>query len=373
MRILYVITDLIVAGAQFQVLYMARHFRSLGWAVQVVSMVQDTPLLREFENHDIQVSTLNMKNGVPDPRGIIKLVNIIQDWQPDIVHSHMVHANLLARVTRLIAKMSVLICTAHNINEGGRWREIAYRLTDSLCDITVNVSRAGAERSVRVGAVPPDRVLVIHPGVDAARFQSDQSMRGKTRAALGLGDSFDWIAVGRFEDNKDYPTMLDAFAEFHRKHPNSLLMIVGKGPLEEAIKELAAQSGIKDAVLFLGVRRDIPALMAAADAYLMSSAWEGLPAVLLEAAASGLPIVATDVGGNREVVVHEETGYLVPAKDPGALADAMNSIREMSIQERQDLGLRARQNFEENFSIEQIVAKWGDLYLQFMQAKKLKM
>ena len=360
------ITDLIVAGAQFQVLYMARHFRSLGWAVQVVSMVQDTPLLREFENHDIQVSTLNMKNGVPDPRGIIKLVNIIQDWQPDIVHSHMVHANLLARVTRLIAKMSVLICTAHNINEGGRWREIAYRLTDSLCDITVNVSRAGAERSVRVGAVPPDRVLVIHPGVDAARFQSDQSMRGKTRAALGLGDSFDWIAVGRFEDNKDYPTMLDAFAEFHRKHPNSLLMIVGKGPLEEAIKELAAQSGIKDAVLFLGVRRDIPALMAAADAYLMSSAWEGLPAVLLEAAASGLPIVATDVGGNREVVVHEETGYLVPAKDPGALADAMNSIREMSIQERQDLGLRARQNFEENFSIEKVMGKWDDLYHQFL-------
>jgi len=364
------ITDLIVAGAQFQVLYMARHFRSLGWDVRVVSMVAETPLLPEFENHDITVSTLNMRNGVPDPRGILKLAKIINEWQPDIVNSHMVHANLIARVARLVSKIPVLICTAHNIYEGGRWREIAYHYTDSLCDITVNVSHAGAERSVDVGSVPKDRVTVIHPGVDAARFQPDQSIREKTRAALGLGDDFVWIAVGRFEDNKDYPTMLEAFAKFYRKHPNSFLLIVGKGPLEEAIKRLAVQLQIKEAVRFLGVRRDIPALMAAADAYLMSSAWEGLPAVLLEAAASGLPIVATDVGGNREVVVHQETGYLVPSKNALALSDAMFSIREMSVQERRALGVRARQNFAENFSIEQIAGKWGDLYDRYIQAKE---
>jgi glycosyltransferase involved in cell wall biosynthesis len=367
MRILYVVTDLIIAGAQFQVLYLARHFRSLGWDIHVVSLVSDVPLLPEFENHGIRVSTLNMKNGVPDPRGILKLANIIQKWRPDIVNSHMVHANLLARITRLFVKMPALICTAHNIFEGGRRREIAYHLTDSLCDITVNVSRAGAERAVQVGSVPADRVLVIHPGVDATRFQSNQSIRLKTRETLGVDAEFTWIAVGRFVENKDYPTMLQAFARFANKHPDSCLLIVGAGPLQEMIEQKVGELGVSDAVQFLGVRRDIPALMAASNAYLMSSAWEGLPAVLLEASASGLPIVATDVGGNREAVVNGQTGHLVPAKDPSALADAMCALKEMSISERQELGSRARAYFDENFSIAKVADKWGDLYHQYFQ------
>jgi glycosyltransferase involved in cell wall biosynthesis len=370
MRLLFVITDLIVAGAQFQVLYLARYFRGLGWDVHVVSMVDDTPLRTEFENLDITVSTLQMSNGVPDPRGALRLAKIIRDWQPDIVNSHMVHANLIARVTRLIAKMPALICTAHNINEGGRWREIAYRYTDFLCDITVNVSHAGAKRSIEVGSVPTDRVLVIHPGVDGSRFQEEPDTRDRIRHDLNVGSRFVWVAVGRFEDNKDYPTMLDAFETYWKEYSASSLLIVGNGPLEETLKRLVLERGLSDAVHFLGIRRDVPALMAAADGYLMSSAWEGLPAVLLEACASGLPIVTTDVGGNREVVLDQETGFVVQPKDPGALAQAMSSVAEMSVLERRELGIRARQYFAENFSLEKIAKQWGDLYLQYLYPKE---
>jgi len=367
MRLLYVITDLIVAGAQFQVLYLARHFRALGWDVHVVSVVADSLLRSEFENQDITVSSLNMSSGVPDPRGILKLAKIIREWQPDIVNSHMVHANLLARVTRLIVKMPALICTAHNIYEGGRWREIAYHYTDFLCDITVHVSHAGAKRAIEVGSVAASRVMVIHPGVDPGRFQLDPGTRENMRDEFGVGDKFGWIAIGRFEDNKDYPTMLDAFAIYRAKYPESILLIVGTGPLEEDIKHVVAEKGLSDDVRFLGVRRDIPSLMASADGYLMSSAWEGLPAVLLEAAASRLPIVATDVGGNREVVLHEETGYIVTAGDHSALASTMCSIAEMSLQEGQELGSRARSHFDENFTIGKVANIWAMLYRQYLQ------
>jgi len=367
MRLMFVITDLIVAGAQFQVYYLARYFRALGWDVQVVSMVDDVPLRPEFESLGIPVSTLRMSNGVPDPRGVFRLAKIIRDWKPDIVNSHMVHANLICRVARVMARMPALICTAHNINEGGRWREIAYHFSDFLSDITINVSHAGANRSIEVGSVPANRVQVIHPGVDPTRFEFDLDTREQTRRELKVGDRFVWIAIGRFEDNKDYPTMLEAFAAYRNDHPESALLIVGKGPLEDTIKQRISAMGLDDAVHLLGIRRDVPALMAAADGYLMSSAWEGLPAVLLEACASGLPIVTTDVGGNREVVSDGETGFVVPSMDAAALSEAMSSISEMSDQARRELGIRARHHFNENFSLERIASQWGDLYQQFSQ------
>lgn len=367
MRLLFVITDLIVAGAQFQVLYLARYFRALDWDVHVVSMVDDVALRPELENLGIAVSTLDMRNGVPDPRGVLKLAKIVRDWQPDIVNSHMVHANLMARVARIFSKMPALICTAHNINEGGRWREIAYHYTDFLCDITVNVSYAGAKRSVEVGSVPADRLVVIYPGVDPARFRLEPGTRDRVRRELDVSDRFVWIAVGRFEDNKDYPTMIEAFGLHHEQFPNSSLLIVGAGPLEKSLRALVSKKSLDDVIHFLGIRRDVPELMAAADAYLMSSAWEGLPAVLLEACASGLPIITTDVGGNREVVTDQETGYVVPPKDSGALVSAMSVIAAMGGPERGEMGKRAYSHFDEYFSIEKIAIKWGNLYLQIVK------
>ena len=108
--------------------------------------------------------------------------------------------------------------------------------------------------------------------------------------------------------------------------PQDRLLVVGNGELEDDVRRWVAERGLQDRVVLLGTRTDIPELMRTADAYVMSSAWEGLPIVLLEASASGLPIVATDVGGNHQLVQHDRTGWLVPAKDPSALAEAMTRM-----------------------------------------------
>ncbi|MEM2002108.1 MAG: glycosyltransferase, partial [Candidatus Methanomethylicaceae archaeon] len=207
----------------------------------------------------------------------------------------MVHANILARLVRPLARVPVLICTAHNIDErgrkgSGRLRVLLYRWTDPLCDLTTQVSQAGLERYVRIRAVPPHKLRYIPNGVDTERFRPNPELRRRLREEMELGRAFVWLAVGRFNPQKDYSTMLRAFASVVGKYPETLLLIAGDGPLRPLMEKLAEDLHVSARTKFLGIRRDIPELMNAADAYVMSSAWEGMPMVLLEAHASGLPV-----------------------------------------------------------------------------------
>jgi glycosyltransferase involved in cell wall biosynthesis len=280
----------------------------------------------------------------------------------------MVHANLLARIVRFLAPIPVLICSARSIDEGGRFREVLYRLTDPLCDLTTQVSQAGLERYVRMGAVPRHKIRYIPNGVDTERFKPNLEDRLKFRKELGV-DGFVWLAVGRFDPPKDYPSMLQAFARVVHKHSNTILLIAGDGPLRKTMENLARELGIEKRTKFLGIRRDIPQLMNAADAYVMSSSREGMPNVLLEASATGLPIVATDVGGNREIVLDGVTGFLVPPRNPEALARAMLRIMDLSDEERKEMGERARKHIEVKFNLDRVVDLWEILYYELLEKK----
>ncbi len=371
MKVLFLTTSLAYGGAPTQLVQLVMRLKTRGWEVRVVSLTPPRAYVNELETAGIRVFSLGIRRKLPDPRPILKLAQLIRTWRPCVVHSHMVHANLLARIVRLLVPIPVLICTAHSINEGGRLREIFYRLTDPLCDLTTQVSQAGLERYVRVGAVPRHKIRYIPNGVDTERFMPDPEAYIALRKELGLGDFFVWLAVGRFYPQKDYPNMLRAFAQVVRENPKTLLLIAGDGPLRESMENMAQGLGIERHVKFLGIRRDIPRLMNAADAYAMSSSWEGMPMVLLEASATGLPIVATDVGGNREVVLDGVTGFLVPPKDSEALAQAMLRLMTLPRDVRGHMGERARQYIEKKFSIERIIDRWEELYRELLQKKGL--
>jgi glycosyltransferase involved in cell wall biosynthesis len=368
LRILFVLTGLAYGGAETQLVRLATRLKSRGWEVSVVSLMPPKAYVEDLEAAGIPVFSLNIWRKLPDPRPVLRLARIIRKWQPDVVHSHMVHANLLARIVRFLAPIPVLICSARNIDEGGRFREILYRLTDSLCDLTTQVSHAGLERYVRVGAVPRHKIRYIPNGVDTERFKPNLEDRLKFRKELGV-DGFVWLAVGRFDPQKDYPTMLQAFARVVHKHSNTILLIAGDGPLRKTMENLARELGIEKRTKFLGIRRDIPQLMNAADAYVMSSSWEGMPNVLLEASATGLPIVATDVGGNREIVLDGVTGFLVPPRNPEALARAMLRIMDLSDEERKEMGKRARKHIEVKFNLDRVVDLWEILYYELLEKK----
>ncbi len=376
MNLLFLITSLAYGGAERQLVQAAIRLKTRGWDIVVVSMLPPKAYVEELEKAGIPVHSLNIRRRVPDPLAIFRLARIIRKFKPHILHSHMVHANILGRVVRPLAPVPVLICTAHNIDErgkrgSGKWRILAYRFTDALCDLTTQVSQAGLERYVQIKAVPKYKIRYIPNGVDTERFRPNPEARKLLRKELGVDADFVWIAVGRFDPQKDYPNMLRAFSQLWKEKPKARLFIVGDGPLRPEMENLAKELSIDSQVKFLGIRRDVPDLLNAADAYVMSSAWEGMPNVILEAASTGLPIVATDVGGNSEIVVHGKTGFLVPPRDPTASAKAMLELVNLSEEERRKMGEEARKHTEENFNLERVVGMWETLYRELLEKKEI--
>jgi len=165
--------------------------------------------------------------------------------------------------------------------------------------------------------------------------------------------------------------MLQAFKMVVDKKQDTLLLLAGQGSLLEETRKLANELDLEDKVRFLGVRHDVPDLMNAADAYVMSSAREGMPMVLLEASACGLPVVATDVGGNSEVVLSGTTGYIVPPRNPEALALGMEKMMALPHEERCEMGKAGRAHIEANYSLDRVVDQWENLYKELLQKKGL--
>jgi glycosyltransferase involved in cell wall biosynthesis len=366
-HVVFVLNCLDVGGAEIQVVRLARAMRRREARVAVVSLLKPGPLAEPLREIGVDVFTLGMRAGVPNPLAILRLRRIMRRLRPHIVHSHIVHANLLSRITRLVAPMPVLICTAHNLVESGRILELCYRYTDGLADLTTNVSQLAVDRYVRVGAAPAQRIRFVPNGLELDAFQFDPSVRRQMRRELGFADQFIWLAVGRFREQKDYPNLLRAFAELSSRETSqeSVLAIAGSGPREQEARNLTASLNLTDRVHFLGLRSDIPQLMNMADAFVLSSAWEGMPLVLQEAGASALPIVATDVGGNREVTLDGISAFLVPPQDPLALADAMGKVVALSPADRQRMGQAGRDHIASNYDIERIVDLWESLYAEF--------
>jgi len=371
-KVMFLITGLAYGGAETQLVNLATKLKCRGWDVRVVSMLPPQAFVEELKNADIPLATLNMRRGVADPRAVFRLLKILREWKPDIVHSHMVHANLLARVVRIFCKIPVLISTAHSIDEGGRWREIVYRLTDPLVDLTTNVSRAAVERYICVGVVPKNKIRFMPNGIDTAKFNLNKAAGKRLRNELGVDNYFVWLAVGRFEEAKDYPNMLRAFSMIVSKKSDVVLLLVGQGSLLEEVKKLASELKLEDKVRFLGVRRDVPDLMNAADAFVLSSRWEGFGLVLAEAMSCQLPVVATDSGGPREILNGGKLGHLVPPGDSKALAAAMMKMMSLPEAERQAMGRAGRAYIEANYSLEHVVDQWEALYMELLQRKGME-
>jgi glycosyltransferase involved in cell wall biosynthesis len=165
--------------------------------------------------------------------------------------------------------------------------------------------------------------------------------------------------------------MLRAFARVRARVPGAVLLLVGKGSLRDETEAVVHELGLGDQVRFLGVRSDIAELVGAADGYVMSSAGEGMPMVLLEAAAGGLPIVSTRVGGNHEVVRDGESGYLVPPRDADALGEAMLRLMALDPPARRAMGDRGREHVRAHYELHRVVERWEELYREVQERKGL--
>jgi glycosyltransferase involved in cell wall biosynthesis len=376
-RVMMVSTALGVGGgAEEQVMLLSLGLRARGWEVRIVSLVPLIPVSAELEASDIQLASLGMKRGIPDPRAMLSLIKELRGFQPDIVHCHMPQANLLARAVRPFQPFPVLISTLHNLTmervngSSGRFLELAHRWTDRFSDLTTAICNAAVNNYVQRGSVPAEKIAVFYNGVNTLDFQADAELRQEGRRTLGLEGEFAWLAIGRFERAKDFPNLIQAFKiVVEQAQQEVVLLICGRGSLENDIRAQVQACGIEERVRFLGVRRDIPRVMNAADGFVLSSYLEGLPMVLLQASSVGMPIVTTDVGGNAEVVIEGANGFVVPARDDRALARAMQRVLKLPDTERLRMSEFGRQLARENFEIERILDRWEALYREQMRRK----
>lgn len=365
MNLLYVITGLGMGGAEKQTVLIANKMYEAGHNVMIISLTGET-LVRP--NNGVKLNELKLeKTPFNLFKGLFEVRKIIKKFKPDIVHSHMFHANLFSRVLRIFTKIPTLICTAHNTNEGSSLRMLAYKYTDKLASLSTNVSQDAVDSFIRKGASSADRMIVVSNGIDASQFDFSVDDRNVKRSELGIFDDTPiLLSVGRLTEAKDYPNLLTAFSLLIKD--NSLqsfprLFIVGTGHLDGYLKNMSKELGIDKYVTFIGQRDDIRQLMCAADIFVLSSEWEGFPLVITEAMACKKVIVATDAGGITEAL--EDCGSIVPIKDPNSLSQAINKMINLSENEKEILGHKARERIIQTNSIEKIIERWMSIYTQF--------
>jgi glycosyltransferase involved in cell wall biosynthesis len=368
LRVTLLTTSLDLGGAETQVVGLAKGLKCRGLKVNVVSMLPPVAYTKELSAHGIPFATLQMRRGVPAPGAVFRMARLLKFYSTDVLHCHMVGANLLGRITSLITRPPVVISTAHNIHEGPRWRELAYRYTDRLADLTTNVCRAGVKRYLSIGAAPGHKLIYVPNGVELPCRIEDLARKQRVRQSLSLDDKWVWLAVGNLRPQKDYPTLLRAVARMPGRARMQVL-VVGSGPEEEQLLRLARDLSVPTTVRFLGKRGDVPDLLSIADGFVMSSAWEGLSLALIEASLARVAIIATDVGGNSEIVGHGASGYLVAARDPAALGSAMTELMGVPAAVRMKMGEAGHRMAAENYSMTAVIDRWIDIYSELYQRR----
>ncbi|ADQ13554.1 glycosyltransferase [Halanaerobium hydrogeniformans] len=371
-KITYVITTLGLGGAETLLYNTLRKIDRNKFEPLVICLIEGSnELADDIENKlDIKVYKLNMKNKL-DIRKIYSLYKIIKKENPDIIHSHLYAANILSRVIGKLTSAPVIISTIHNSVFGGKLREISLKFTDKFSSLNTIISDKAASNAIKMNITNKDKLKVIYNGVDVEVFEdySQMAERKKIIKELNLENDIPiLLSVGNLSKQKGYPVLFKALEKLKDKNKSFYLLIAGKGKLENQLKELVKKYDMKNEIYFLGTRRDIPQLMAAADFFVMSSHWEGLPVVLLEAMASGLPVIYTNVGGVGQVI-DSNFGYLVTPDDENELADKIIEMINLSDSERNKMGEYARGKVKREYSIDNMVENFVKLYDELMQRK----
>jgi len=362
MRIAYMLTSLGIGGAERQVIALAERMAARGHEVAVIVLLAQGS--SEWQT-SLPVVHLGMtKSPKAIGRGLMRCRRFLRSFQPDILHSHTFPANIAARVLGAMRATPRVVSTIHNVYEGGLHRTIAYRLTDGFCQRCTAVSQAVADRYVAIGAVRRHKCSVITNGIDAQLFSARPHLGGRTRELMKSNGSFVWLAAGRDVPAKDFDNVIRAFQRIRAQNRKTELWIVGEHGSKRRARGDYPTGGVEprelEGIRRLGHREDMPEVLAASDAFVLGSAWEGLPLVVGEAMAMERPVVATDVGGVRELV--GDAGVMVPPKDPQALANGMLDVMKMTQQDRREMGAAARQRISTCFDIDAKVVEWEALY-----------
>lgn len=377
--ILYVIPRMAIGGAQVHLLQVLRLLNRRRFSPLLCCLAtghgDSSHLLRQVQELDVPVLDAGVRsvpNSLIRPHTFFqaaRLAHILRNRKVKIVHSYLFHANWFGAITGRLARVPGVIASVRNVDIHTRARDRwACRVVNRLAHrITAN-SQAVRDHVHQNEGCPIEKIVVIPNGVDTNRLKRTEPDPSVKEA---LGSKPGEVLIGTFTRlvwYKGLEELLNAAALIVRSYPSARFLVVGDGPLRQPLEEKAKALGLNGTVRFLGSVPDASSsLLPHFDLFVLPSLKEGMSNSLLEAMAAGKPVVATEVGGNPELVIDGKTGFLVPAKDSEALARAI--LRLLADQElARSLGEAGRSRVESEFTLEKMVARLEGLYDSLLAA-----
>ncbi len=352
LRVVHLVTTLNIGGLEKVVLDLVRYRTGIGGTTHVICLAEDGALAPDFAEMGVPVEIIGRPGDTLVGR-IVRLARRLRQLDPDVLHTHNPGPHLHGAAAARLAGVPVVVHTKHGRNfPGHRKRVLINRYAAAITDCVVAVSEDAAAVARDVERVPNGKVRIVHNGVDLGRYPF--------RPARPDDGTYRAVTVARLDPVKNQASMLRAVRRLVDRQPNFTLDVVGDGPSRPELEALCASLGLGEAVRFHGFQSRVAPFLAEADFFVLSSISEGIALTLLEAMAVGLPAVATNVGGNREVIVHGETGYLVPSDSDDALADAMLAIQSRTV--LGPMGIAARRRVETEFSLARVVERYEAIY-----------
>jgi glycosyltransferase involved in cell wall biosynthesis len=372
-KILHVITTLDVGGAEMHLLAQVRGQTARGHHVSVAYLKGHGTLADDFR----AAGAASVERIGSGPLAPFRLSRAMRGR--DIVHTHLLKADMLGAFTALITgRKRRLVASKHN-DEQVLKRPLVSRVHGVLGNVprrTIVLSDHVGRFVAQHGRVRPESITRIYYGLDPAPFEeaTRTTDRDKVRSSFGFGrDDVVYVCVARFAPQKAHADLLRALATARERPAGARirLLLVGDDPFGSGridAEALARELGLGPACVFAGIRRDVPALLAASDVFVMCSLWEGLGLVFLEAMAARLPVLATRVSAVPEVVIDEVTGCLVPPSNPAELADAMLRLAADPLR-RSRLGIAGAERVRAQFGLERMVLETLDVYREISDGR----
>ena len=369
-RLLYVAGNFVTGGAERHLLELWRRLDRDRFEVRIACLKREGAFTPLVEATGLPITDLGVGRRVYDARGargLLRLIALVRDFRPDVIHGYLFGANLFAALAGRLCGVPVVCVAKRNVDAFETPRQVAVqRLAHALATHVTAVSEEVAKSSMALG-VPRGRITVIENGVDVNRFDGRAGGPPADLPAAPAGVPRIG-SVGCLAPRKDYGTLLEALARLAAAGRVFQAVLVGDGPERAALEARTAALGLADRVAFLGERGDVDRLLPAFDVFALSSREEGIPNALLEAMAAARACVATRVGGNAEVLADGRTGWLVPARDPAALAAALADALDRPA-EAARRGAAARAAAVAERSIEAMVRRHEAFYLRALERK----
>lgn len=365
--IFHLVSSLDVGGTQTGMLQTIRRLDPVDFRSVVCSVMPSGRIAARMEEEGIRTCSLGITSPW-DLRAVPRLLPLLKNEGPQILHSYLFHANLLGRIAGRLAGVPAIVNSERSVNQLGQSRVLLSRMTSSLATAVETNSGAGREYVLSTLGVSPGKTHVIYPGVELPKRQpgDGRSVRGE----LDLGYDSPLIGfVGRLYPVKGGEQAIRAFAAVVQGLPQARLIVAGDGPERRRLEEIAVSLGVGQTVQFLGYREDVHSIMAAIDALAIPSLTESLPRAALEAMAAGKPVVATRVGGIPEVVEDGVTGLLAEPGDTAGLARSLVRLLSDGTLARR-MGDRGREKVEKIFSASASVARYEQLYRLVLDGRK---